>query len=104
MTKNTATKKHLINSIAQEKKIRSNDAYQIIQALLEKITECLANGHRIEFRDFGIFDVIERKQKIGRNPKKANVPIVIPARLSVKFTPGRKMDDLIKKPPPANKV
>jgi integration host factor subunit beta len=45
----------------------------------------------LEFRDFGVFEVVERKQKIGRNPKKAEEPIVIPARNAVKFTPGKKM-------------
>ena len=94
--KQTATKKKLINSIAQNKNIHPNDARQIVQAFLDKIIESLANGDRLEFRDFGIFEIVERKQKIGRNPKKADVPIVIPARLIVKFTPGKKMDKTIK--------
>jgi nucleoid DNA-binding protein len=38
-----------------------------------------------------VFEVVERKQKIGRNPKNAAVPILIPARNAVKFTPGKKM-------------
>lgn len=95
--KNTATKKKLINSIAQDKHIHPNDARQVIQAFLDKITECLAKGERLEFRDFGVFEVVERKQKVGRNPKIANVPIIIPARQAVKFTPGKKMDELLKK-------
>ncbi|MFA5250782.1 MAG: HU family DNA-binding protein, partial [Parachlamydiales bacterium] len=32
-----------------------------------------------------------RKQKIGRNPKNASVPIIIPARKAVKFTAGKFM-------------
>lgn len=63
----------------------------------QKIIECLGNGERLEFRDFGVFEVVERKQKIGRNPKKADVPIVIPARQVVKFTTGKKLDELLKK-------
>ena len=46
---------------------------------------------RLFFRDFGVFEVVQRKQKIGRNPKKAAEPIVIPARNAVKFTPGKNM-------------
>ena len=94
--KQTATKMKLINAIAQAKNIHPNDARQIIQAFLDKVTEFLAKGNRLEFRDFGIFEVVKRKQKIGRNPKKAEVSIVIPARLTVKFTPGKKMDYLLK--------
>jgi len=94
--KKTTTKKEMVNSIAQDKKIHPNDARQVIQAFLDKITESLGSGERLEFRDFGIFEVVERKQKIGRNPKKADIPIVIPARLAVKFTSGKKMDNLLK--------
>ncbi|MDF2550572.1 MAG: integration host factor [Chlamydiales bacterium] len=89
--KSTMTKKKLIHSISQEKGIHPNDVRHVIQAFLDKMTECLAEGDRLEFRDFGVFEVVERKQKIGRNPKNAAVPIVIPARNAVKFTPGKKM-------------
>lgn len=91
----TTTKKKLINFISQEKRIHPSDVRQVIQAFLDKMTDCLQQGDRLEFRDFGVFEVVERKQKIGRNPKKADEPIVIPARNAVKFTPGKKMRKLI---------
>lgn len=93
----TVTKKKLIQSISQDKGIHPNDVRHVIQAFLDKMTDCLTDGARLEFRDFGVFEVVERKQKIGRNPKKADQPIVIPARLAVKFTPGKKMRKLIEK-------
>ena len=96
MTKKcTMTKKKLIHSISQEKGIHPNDVRHVIQAFLDKMTDCLSQGERLEFRDFGVFEVVERKQKIGRNPKNAAVPIIIPARQAVKFTPGKKMRRLI---------
>lgn len=91
----TMTKKKLINSISQEKGIHPNDVRHVIQAFLDSMTDALSTGERLEFRDFGVFEVVERKQKIGRNPKNAAVPIVIPARNAVKFTPGKKMRKLI---------
>lgn len=93
----TTTKKKLINFISQEKGIHPSDVRHVIQAFLDKMTDCLKQGDRLEFRDFGVFEVVERKQKIGRNPKKADEPIVIPARNAVKFTPGKKMRKLIEK-------
>ncbi len=89
--KQTVTKKQLVHAISQEKGIHPNDVRHVIQAFLDKMIECLSEGERLEFRDFGVFEVIQRKQKIGRNPKNAAVPIVIPARNAVKFTPGKKM-------------
>lgn len=91
----TTTKKKLINSISVEKDIHPNDVRQVIQSFLDKMIDCLKEGERLEFRDFGVFEVVERKQKIGRNPKKAAEPIIIPARNAVKFTPGKKMRILI---------
>lgn len=91
----TMTKKKLINSISQERGIHPNDVRHVIQAFLDKMIESLSSGERLEFRDFGVFEVVLRKQKIGRNPKKANQPIIIPERSAVKFTPGKKMRQLI---------
>lgn len=93
--KNTMTKKKLIQSISQEKKMHPNDVRHVIQAFLDKMTNSLSKGERLEFRDFGVFEVVERKQKIGRNPKNAGIPIIIPARAAVKFTPGKRMRKLI---------
>ena len=98
--KSTMTKKKLINSISQEKGIHPNDVRHVVQAFLDKMTDCLSQGSRLEFRDFGVFEVVERKQKIGRNPKKASIPIIIPARPAVKFTPGKKMRQLIEENKP----
>ncbi len=91
----TITKKKLIQVISQKKGIHPNDVRNVIQDFLDTMTDYLAKGDRLEFRDFGVFEIVERKQKIGRNPKNASVPIVIPARQAVKFTPGKRMRELI---------
>ncbi len=91
----TVTKKRLINAISQDEKMNPSDVRAVIQAFLDMMTESLSSGDRLEFRDFGVFEVVLRKQKIGRNPKDAEVPIIIPARNAVKFTPGKKMRNLI---------
>lgn len=93
----TITKKKLIQVISQDQGVHPNDVRNVIQSFLDAMTDYLAKGDRLEFRDFGVFEIVERKQKIGRNPKNAAVPIVIPARLAVKFTPGKKMRKLIEK-------
>lgn len=93
----TITKKKLIQVISQNRGVHPNDVRNVIQSFLDAMTDYLAKGDRLEFRDFGVFEIVERKQKIGRNPKNAAVPIIIPARLAVKFTPGKKMKKLIEK-------
>ncbi len=93
----TVTKKKLIQVISQELGLHPNDVRNVIQSFLDRMTDYLANGDRLEFRDFGVFEIVTRKQKIGRNPKNASVPIVIPARAAVKFTSGKKMRKMIEK-------
>lgn len=95
----TITKKKLVQLISQQQGVHPNDIRNVIQAFLDRMTDYLAEGDRIEFRDFGVFEIVERKPKIGRNPKNAEIPIVIPARRAVKFTAGKKMRQLIEKKP-----
>ncbi len=87
----TKTKKQLITKISSGTHKPLADVRLIVQAFLDSIMDSLSGGDRLEFRDFGVFEVVTRKQKIGRNPKNAKVAIVIPARQAVKFTAGKKM-------------
>lgn len=96
----TMTKKKLIQEISQKTGMHPNEVRNIVQAFLDKLTEALVRRDRLEFRDFGVFEVVMRKQKVGRNPKNAAVPIIIPERPAVKFTPGKKMKQLIEEAPP----
>lgn len=91
----TITKKKLIQVIAQKRGVHPDDVREVIQSFLDVMTDCLSQGNRLEFRDFGVFEIVTRKQKVGRNPKNASVPITIPARSAVKFTPGKKMKELV---------
>lgn len=99
----TRTKKQLINQIAAKTGRHPNDVREVVQCFLDSVTESLSAGDRIEFRDFGVFEVVTRKQKVGRNPKLAHVAIVIPERQAVKFTSGKKMRMIIEGLTPASK-
>lgn len=91
----TRTKKQLISKIASKTNHHPNEVRVIVQSFLDEITDVLSLGDRLEFRDFGVFEVVTRKKKIGRNPKNARVAIVIPERQAVKFTAGKKMKNII---------
>ena len=93
----TVTKKNLIQKISQKLNLHPKEVGEVIQNFLDNITGVLAKGDRLEFRDFGVFEVVQRKKKIGRNPKNASVPITIPARKAVKFTAGKFMKKEVEK-------
>ena len=87
----TATTKHdIVKRIAAETKQPRNVVKQITQALLDDIIDELAHGRRLEFRDFGVFDVVTRKPRVARNPRTGE-PIHVPAKTVVHFKQGRVM-------------
>ncbi len=85
------TKRELVVRIANETGLIQQDVYDVIQKTLDYITESLAKGEDVEFRNFGVFEVTERKQRIGRNPNKPEQTVTIPSRKVVKFKPGKIM-------------
>jgi nucleoid DNA-binding protein len=89
------TKRDLVVRIADETGLIQQDVYAVIQKTLDYIVEALNKGDTIEFRNFGVFEVKTRKQRIGRNPNKPEQVVTIPQRKVVKFKPGKIMKKLI---------
>lgn len=81
--------------IADETGLIQQDVYAVIQKSLDYIVESLEQGDTVEFRNFGVFEVRERKQRIGRNPNKPENVVTIPSRKVVKFKPGKIMREKI---------
>lgn len=91
---NSLTKRKLVIRISAETGLRQEDVFDVLQRSLDYITESLQEGKHVEFRDFGVFEVIQRKSRVGRNPNKPSHVVKIPQRNVVKFKPGRKMKQL----------
>ena len=62
----------------------------VVQQFLDEITSELAKNNRLEFRDFGIFEVKEQAARTAQNPKTLE-PVEVPAKRKVKFKMGRMM-------------
>lgn len=98
MTKKTLTKRELVSQIAQD--IHGIDANTtlnqqmvllVVQKTLDYIAKALAEGNKVELRNFGVFEVKVRKARIGRNPNAPETDVPIPERSVVKFKPGKEM-------------
>jgi len=85
------TKRELVVRIAMETELSQQQVGAVLQKTLDHITESLVGGENIEFRDFGVFEIIIRKPRIGRNPHKPADTVSIPERRVVKFKPGKEM-------------
>jgi nucleoid DNA-binding protein len=89
------TKRELVVRIAGETGHTQQEVFAVVQKTLDYITESLAKGDTIEFRDFGVFEIKTRKPRIGRNPNRPEIPVAIPARRVVKFKPGKLMKERV---------
>ncbi|NCD34200.1 MAG: HU family DNA-binding protein [Spartobacteria bacterium] len=92
----TLTKRDLVVRIADETGLVQQDVYTVLQKSLDYIMESLADGENVEFRNFGVFEVQERKARVGRNPNKPEDVVTIPPRKVVKFKSGKIMKQLIR--------
>ena len=90
----TTTKKELIDRIADKTKYKRSDVREIVQAFLDNVITELGNGNRLEFRDFGVFEIRNRAPRMAQNPRTLE-RVPVPARRTVKFKVGRLMKQAI---------
>ena len=86
----TITKKELIDRITENTQAKRLLVKATIQNFLDEVISELGRGNRLEFRDFGVFEVKERPARIAQNPKSLE-KIQVPATRRVKFKMGRVM-------------
>lgn len=89
------TKRELVTQVSKETGITQMDVYEVIQKALDGIIDALEAGKHVEFREFGVFEVTQRKARIGRNPNKPEDVVLIPVRKVVKFKPGKRMRQML---------
>lgn len=90
----TTTKKDLIDQIADETKYKRSDVRNVVQAFLDNVISELGKGHRLEFRDFGVFELRDRAPRMAQNPRTLE-RVPVPARRTVKFKVGRLMKEAV---------
>ena len=93
--RNTVTKRDLATrvrlALKPDVKLHQAQVADVISHTLDAIRDALVNGNTVELRNFGVFKIEVRKERIGRNPKDPSVDIRIPARKVVKFRSGKEM-------------
>jgi len=90
----TVTKKELVNRISEETGHTKVVVKEILQRFLDEIVEELAQGHRLEFREFGVFEVKLRASRTAQNPRTLE-KVKVPSKRVVKFKVGRAMRERV---------
>ena len=86
-------KADIVKSVGEALNMKDKEALVVVDAIVESMKEVIIRDKRLEVRDFGVFQIKERKERIGRNPKnKKEYPI--PPRKVVTFKSGKEIKNL----------
>ncbi len=96
----TVTKRELIERIAATTGLSRTQVKDALQNFLDEIILEIGKGNRLEFRDFGVFEVKTRAARRAQNPKTLE-RVDVPAKRTVKFKAGRRMRELLEGDAPA---
>src|SRR5271156_4953701 len=88
------TKKELANTIAEETKLTQILVMDVIQRVFDGIIDTLEKESRIEPRNFGVFEVKQRKPRKARNPRTGE-KVMVPAKKVGAFKPGLEMEEKV---------
>ncbi len=96
----TITKKVLIDRLAERHGMTQSEVKKLLQDFLDELSNEMIAGNRIEFRDFGVFEVREQAPRRAHNPRTLE-QFDIPRRLTVKFKPSQKLKQQFERADPA---
>ena len=86
----TTSKKELISRIAESTGATQALVKDVVHQFFDEIVSELAQGNRLEFRDFGVFEIKATSARTAQNPKTLE-KVAVPAKHRVVFKPGRLM-------------
>lgn len=86
----TVTKKDLIDRISSATGETRQSVKKVVQSFLDSVVVELGRGNRLEFRDFGVFELRSRAARVAQNPKTLE-RVKVPPKRTVKFKVGRMM-------------
>lgn len=85
------TKKDIVRTISEEVGLTQQQTKEIVQKTFDAIIESLVREHRIELRNFGVFEVKPRAARKARNPRTGQ-QVDVPRKHVVTFKPGKHME------------
>jgi nucleoid DNA-binding protein len=94
------TKKEIVKQISDRLGLTQLKTKEIVQLTFDAIVDTLIQeeAHRIELRNFGVFEVKLRKPRKARNPR-TGARVDVPAKAVVTFKPGKEMEERVRQIP-----
>lgn len=88
-------KKELIDAVAEKLGATKVATTSTVEAVFEVIVESILKDEEVKISQFGAFQVVEKKERKGRNPKTGE-EITIPAKKAMKFKPSSVIREKLK--------
>ncbi|MBB4286851.1 integration host factor subunit alpha [Roseospira goensis] len=96
MSGQTITRSQLSEAVYQEVGLSRNESADLLESVLEEMSQALARGETVKISSFGSFSVREKGQRIGRNPKTGEEVPIMPRKVLV-FRPSQLLKNRINK-------
>ena len=87
MIKNNLTRKDLANKIFRKIGFSKNMSLNIVDNFFNELVNSLIKNNKVKISSFGTFSVLNKRERIGRNPK-TKIEAKITSRKVVKFKPS----------------
>ncbi|MBN1324882.1 MAG: integration host factor subunit alpha [Alphaproteobacteria bacterium] len=83
----TITRIDFANKLRERFGLTTTDSYKLVDLVFKEVEESLIRGEEVKFAGLGSFKILNKPERMGRNPK-TGVPAVISARRVVTFRPS----------------
>ena len=90
----TITRQQLTEAVYQEVGLSRNESAELVEAILNEISDAIARGEPVKISSFGSFTVRQKGERIGRNPKTGEEVPILPRRVLV-FRPSHVLKNRI---------
>jgi integration host factor subunit alpha len=94
MTDNTLTRMDLSEAVFREVGLSRNESAQLVEGVLNHISDALVKGEQVKISSFGTFSVRSKSARVGRNPKTGEEVPINPRRV-LTFRPSHLMKDRV---------
>jgi len=92
MSEKTLTRMDLSEAVFREVGLSRNESSDLVEAVLQHISDALAAGDTVKISSFGTFSVRAKTARVGRNPKTGDEVPISPRRV-LSFRPSHMMKD-----------
>ena len=94
MGEKTLTRMDLSEAVFREVGLSRNESAQLVESVLQHISDALVEGETVKISSFGTFTVRDKGPRIGRNPKTGEEVPISPRRV-ISFRPSHIMKERV---------